>query len=285
MQDATDRGTTVIALDFGTTAIKAVALRGGALTGSATAGGEDAVGAAREALEELLSRAGLTADEPRWIAATGTRLGSVEEKRLGLPLRKVDEFQAIGRGGLQLSGLPRALVVSMGTGTAFVAAERGLARHLGGTALGGGTLQGLGQRILGTGEVGAIAAMAASGSLGRVDLTVADIAAGAISDLAPDLTAANFGKLDPGAAEADLALGLVNLVVQNIALMASFVARGVALHDIVLVGRLALLPQTAGMVGRVGDLTGNDFVIPEGGDYATAIGAALSASDEWSPGR
>ena len=42
-----------------------------------------------------------------------------------------------------MSGLDRAVVVSMGTGTAYVMADKGRVSHLGGTGVGGGTLLGL----------------------------------------------------------------------------------------------------------------------------------------------
>ena len=45
----------------------------------------------------------------------------------GVPVRPVDEFTAIAVGALRLTGLPRALVASVGTGTAFVMAESGAA--------------------------------------------------------------------------------------------------------------------------------------------------------------
>ena len=57
--------------------------------------------------------------------------------------RKVDEFHAIGKGGLFLTGLTRAIIVSMGTGTAFIIADQNGEKHIGGTGIGGGTLLGL----------------------------------------------------------------------------------------------------------------------------------------------
>ena len=49
----------------------------------------------------------------------------------GIPTEKVDEFAAVGTGGLALSGQEKAVVISMGTGTAFIWAEKGgEIRHL-----------------------------------------------------------------------------------------------------------------------------------------------------------
>ena len=59
----------------------------------------------------------------------------------GIPTEQVEEFTAVGVGGLALSGVEKAVVVSMGTGTAFVWAQRGgEVRHLCGSGVGGGTL-------------------------------------------------------------------------------------------------------------------------------------------------
>lgn len=61
---------------------------------------------------------------------------------------KMEEFQAIGYGGLKLSGLTDALVVSMGTGTAYVRAGKDGMKHIGGSGVGGGTLMGLASRLV-----------------------------------------------------------------------------------------------------------------------------------------
>ena len=166
----------------------------------------------------------------------------------------------------------------MGTGTAFVSARVDSFIHFGGTALGGGTLCGLGVRLLGTDDVAAIVGLAASGDLHRVDLYVGDISREAIGDLGREITAANLGRLGMSTSPADLALGLLNLVVQNVALMAAAAARLAGVDTVVLNGTLATVPQAPGMAGLVAELTGIRFVVPEGAAYATAIGAALSAA-------
>ena len=64
------------------------------------------------------------------------------------------EFGSLAKGGLYLSGLKSAIVVSCGTGTAVVWARKNKpVVHLGGTGVGGGTLQGLGKLILKTDSV------------------------------------------------------------------------------------------------------------------------------------
>ena len=58
------------------------------------------------------------------IMVTGVGSTFIDEKIFGIPTHKIDEFMAIGLGGLFLSKLDKAIIVSMGTGTAYVMAER-----------------------------------------------------------------------------------------------------------------------------------------------------------------
>ena len=79
-----------------------------------------------------------------------TGLGSTyfHENIFGIPTIHALELDAIGHGGLYLSGLDEALVVSLGTGSAFIRASRTNGfRHLGGSGVGGGTLAGMAERF------------------------------------------------------------------------------------------------------------------------------------------
>lgn len=82
---------------------------------------------------------------------TGVGSSYINKDIFGLPCEIRPEFDCIGKGGLWLSGLDEAIVVSMGTGTAMVYSKRGVAPvYLGGTGVGGGTLVGLSRMLLGT---------------------------------------------------------------------------------------------------------------------------------------
>ncbi|MBO7151185.1 MAG: pantothenate kinase, partial [Clostridia bacterium] len=61
------------------------------------------------------------------VMITGVGSSFVEGKLYGLPSYLVPEFTAVALGGLYLSSLEKALVVSMGTGTAVVYAQKGKA--------------------------------------------------------------------------------------------------------------------------------------------------------------
>ena len=78
----------------------------------------------------------------------------------GLPVTKVNEFDAIGIGGTSLAGKENALVVSLGTGTAIVSVTGDKITHVSGTGLGGGTLRGLSRHMLGVSSLETLEAMA-----------------------------------------------------------------------------------------------------------------------------
>jgi type II pantothenate kinase len=188
---------------------------------------------------------------------------------------RIEEFQAIGTGGARLAGLERAVVASMGTGTALVGVDRGRIRHLGGSGVGGGTLIGLGRRILGTGDFQAIAQAAAGGELKKVDLLLEDLRPGSLGDLPAWATVSNFGRTEGAPSRADDALGLINLVLQAIGVMAMLAARLQEVEDIVLTGGLTRLPQADGIFEGFRRLFALRFHIPAQADLATVIGAGL----------
>ena len=125
---------------------------------------------------------------------TGVGSSYVKEPIFGISTGRVEEFYSIGMGGLFLSKLSNAVIVSMGTGTAFVKAESGKATHLGGTGIGGGTLLGLSNRMLNIRHFDDLVAMALEGDLTNVDLSIRDISSDLITGLPPETTASNFGK-------------------------------------------------------------------------------------------
>ena len=211
------------------------------------------------------------------VMITGVGSSFITDGPYGLPTGKVEEFEAIGLGGLYLSGLDRAVVVSMGTGTATVMADKEKRVYLGGTGVGGGTLVGLSNKMLGMRDINHISELARGGDLSKVDLCIKDICD---TDINPTLkastTAANFGKLSDTATNADIALGIINLVFETIGMISIFAARNYDIKDIVLTGNLALLEQAKTVFGSLKELFGVNFIIPERAQSATAIGVALS---------
>ena len=216
------------------------------------------------------------------VMITGIGSSCISSSIFNLPCTHVSEFRAVGCGGLYLSGLSRAVVVSMGTGTATTLAQRDDTGHvcvdyLGGTGVGGGTLMGLSKRLLSMDSIEHIVSLAKDGDLSRVDLRVGDITAGV--PLPTDMTAANFGKLSDVATPADIALGLINMIFETVAMIALFAARQHGVKDIVMTGNLTRIPQAEPMFENLSRMFGVRFLCPERSNFGTVIGTALSYFD------
>jgi type II pantothenate kinase len=210
------------------------------------------------------------------IMVTGVGSSFISNPLYGIPTGKVDEFRAIGMGGLFLSDLTNAIIVSMGTGTAFVKADSHGVRHLGGTGVGGGTLLGLSNLMLNVRHFNDLIDTAGEGNLANIDLTIGDITHDLMAGLDPEMTASNFGKLSDLATKADVALGIINLVFQTIGMVAVFASRADQTKDIILTGNLTNVPQAAEIFERLGRLFNLNFIIPPLAEYATATGAAFT---------
>lgn len=210
---------------------------------------------------------------------TGVGASFIEGDIYSIPTYKVDEFRSIGLGGLTLSGKEEAIVVSMGTGTAYVRAAKNEIRHIGGSGVGGGTLIGLAQKLVKEDNFDMINELAKNGDLLKVDLTIKDISKNLIPSLPPDTTASNFGSIKSLANNSDLALGLINMVFQTIGMLAVFACKNDTIKDVVLIGSLTEIPQAKDIFNGIKNLYNIDFIIPEKAIFATAIGAALQYID------
>ncbi|MBP0955277.1 MAG: hypothetical protein J6M90_06510 [Oscillospiraceae bacterium] len=225
---------------------------------------------------EALMAAGCDGSRPGTLYITGVGAGILPETVCGMRTRFCSEFECFGRGGCTLAGADDTLVISMGTGTAFVRAKDGVYTYIGGSGVGGGTLCGLSALLLGTDDISEIKALIPMGDRAKVDLTIGDISAGDVTGLASDMTAANFGKKRKTAAREDVAAGLMNLVCESVAVMAAFVCRGEGLKQAVFVGSAADMPEGLRFINNVAGIHGIEFMVPPMGAYAGALGAALS---------
>ncbi|MBE6550773.1 MAG: type II pantothenate kinase [Ruminococcaceae bacterium] len=211
------------------------------------------------------------------IMITGVGSSFVDGDVYGIPTEHVAEFSSIGRGGLYLSGLDEAIIVSMGTGTATVRASGENVEYLGGTGVGGGTLVGLSKLLLNMQEIEHIWTLASEGDLSNIDLRVGDMTKkNIISSMSQEMTAANFGRVSDMAVNADIAAGVVNMVFETIGMIAVFASRNFNIDKIVLTGNLTLAPQCASKFDSLGQMFGKQFIIPKNARFGTVIGAALN---------
>ena len=242
-------------------------------------------------LVQLLEQLDLRADQVESIHITGGQTKLLPDELEGTPLIKVGEIDAIGRGGLFLAQRDEALVVSAGSGTAMVSARNAMrmstgvasfvAQHVTGTAVGGGTLQGLASLLLGTSDPQVINALAEQGSANGVDLTLIEATGGAIGHLPADANAVNFGKVARMSADwqpkrEDIASGLVRLVSQVIAVIAINAANAEHLPYIVVIGHLADMASVRKVLAAVAGYYTAQIVVPPNPGYGTAFGAVWS---------
>ena len=279
----------VIGIDVGGTTTKIVGFRENGSAGKELIAPQfvratDPLTSVYGALGKFTVQNGLELPDIDRILMTGAGSSFITKPIYNLACQPVPEFSSIGIGGLYLSGLDEAIVVSMGTGTALIHAQRnpdGQAQveYLGGTGVGGGTLVGLCRRLIGVDTVDHIEQLAAGGNLDNVDLRIKDISQNHLyHGINENLTAANFGKVSDLATPDDLALGVANLVAETVAMLALFAARSYHLRDIVLTGNL----PTIAPIRRVFEAMtesgsfGVRFLIPENAQFGTVIGAALN---------
>ncbi len=269
----------IVGIDIGGSTTDAVVTSNGDLH-VVTIEANDPVAAAAGALGKLIGDLGLRLEQIDRVAATGAGARALSDMLLGRPVLKVDEFTAIGIGATWLAGKKDALVVSLGTGTAIVNVRGNKIEHFSGTGVGGGTLLGLSKHMLGVSTIDTLEAMAERGDLRRVDLTVGDIAGGAVGNLPAGATAANFGKIGADATSEDKALAIMNMIVEVVGVLSLASARACHQQDIVLTGKLTRIFRFMQRLRKRDFIFGRGMAIPEHADYATAIGAARKATQE-----
>jgi type II pantothenate kinase len=228
--------------------------------------------------------------EPHSVGLTGG--GAAELARL-LPwdTARVNEFAAWGSGAaalLRSNGGPpaeRYLLVSLGTGTSIMLVDGMAVTRVGGTALGGGTLVGLGAQLTGERRFEVLAELATRGARDRVDLRVSDLYRPGEFPLAGELTASAFGKLARLGADStpprpeDLAQGLVGLIGENVALLCGGLAAATQVRKVVYAGStLRDNPTLCAILSHVTQALGREPVLLRGGEFAGALGALLLAA-------
>lgn len=266
----------IIGIDVGGTTTKIVGYEGGNIFCPLLVRATDPVASVYGAFGKFLNEASMSLENIDRIMMTGVGASFIAGDLYGIPTEKVDEFRATGLGGLFLSNISKAIVVSMGTGTAFVMADGDSVEHIGGTGVGGGTLLGLSNKILNVRDFDSLVEAARGGNLANVDLAIGDITRDGVKGLPSETTASNFGKISDLASREDIALGIINLVFQTIGMLAVFATKINGVKDVVLTGNLANVPQSVVIFRTLERIFDISFHIPENAEYATATGAAIS---------
>ena len=222
------------------------------------------------------------------LAATGAGAGRLANvlKDHG-PIAITDEFEAWGEGERVL--LARAdfvptrphMLVSLGTGTSILrVGQEGRIARAGGTGLGGGTLRGFSQLLLGQIDYDALTTLAGQGDRRRIDLLVRDLYQSGEISLQGNLTASNLGRISSRDSR-DIAHAITGLVGENVALLAAALSRQEAAPgplDVVYAGstlvRNVALKDILAFATSVGGARAR--FLPHG-EFVGAIGAIMRA--------
>ena len=266
----------IVGLDVGGSTTKIVGMKDGIIVAKCIVKAADPVTSAFGALGRMIDENKLKLSDVERINITGVGASFPDGDLLGIKTYRVTEFLATGLGGLYLSNLDRAIVVSMGTGTAYLDAKKDEVRHIIGSGVGGGTLVGLSNAVIHVDDAEKLSEIADNGDLSNVDLTIGDISRSEIPGLPMNITASNFGKVSDDWSKEDKVLGIFNLVYQSIGTMSVLAARNSGLKDVVLTGQLANMKQSLDVMECFSKLYGVNFVIPEDAVFATAIGSCIA---------
>ena len=266
----------VVGLDIGGSTTKIVGMRGKEIVASEIVRAGDPVTSAFGAVGKLINDNGLKTDDISRINITGVGSSYTTTPVFGIETVVVEEFISTGLGGLYLSELDHAIVVSMGTGTAYLDAKYDKVTHIIGSGVGGGTLAGLCNATLGVEDVLKLSEMAKEGSITACDLTIGDITKKAIPGLPMDATAANLGTVGDDLSHEDKAVGIFNLVYQSIGSMSVLTSRICGINDIVFTGQLTAIPVCKDLLIPFAKLYDVNFIVPDNAVFATAIGSCLA---------
>jgi type II pantothenate kinase len=235
------------------------------------------------ALSEVVEM--IQASRPESVGLTGGGATKLEKQLSCLTVR-VNEFAAWGNGAAELlqdaavGPARRYLLVSLGTGTSVMLVDGMAVNRIGGTALGGGTVVGLGTALLDCSDFSELAALSERGDRRRVDLLVSDIYRPGEIPLLGDLTAASFGKLahlgggEAPPAREDLAHAVMGLVGENVALICAGLGAAHQVDRVVFGGSTLRNNRTLREVLQlITAALGHEAVFLPDGEFAGALGA------------
>lgn len=268
----------VVGIDIGGSTTKIVGFRDKEMLIPVQIVANNAIASLFGAFGKFLYDNKLDLSDVQQVNLTGVGASQVNQPIYGLPTFKVDEFTANGLGGGYFAGdIDEFMVISMGTGTSYVGMKHGKPEHFGGIGIGGGTIIGLSKLMLSTNDIDKIRELAAQGNVGNVDLRVGDISSEPIPGLDESVTASNFGKVSSRASSEDKAAGIVHMVIETICQTGALIAQKSSIKDFVLIGALTNVPECVPVTEMItGMYAGYTFIIPEDGEYGTAIGSALA---------
>jgi type II pantothenate kinase len=213
------------------------------------------------------------------IGVTGGKSSNIQGPINSIPVVVINEIEAIGQGAKILYNIntESTLVISAGTGTACVQVTGDSFNHLGGIAVGGGMLEGLGSLLFKNSNGYEINEFGKKGSRAELDLLIGDVV-NTIGNLSPDITAVNFGKARYPAVDTmeNTSSALCNMIGEVIGTVAYLNALLIGSSKACFIGRTSYLSEVVEGINQRLDLAGVNSEYADNREYGNVIGVLES---------
>lgn len=224
---------------------------------------------------EILEKLDINIKEISSIGVTGGKSADLPDRICDVPITKVNEIDAIGKGARSLYKISKesSLVVSSGTGTACVHIQNTATNHLGGISVGGGMLEGLSNLLVNIPHGVKINNFAEKGNRKILDVMIGE-AVNEIGNLNAEITAANFAKARNESTNSieDISASLCNMVGEVIGTVAYLNALLVGSNKAYFLGRTSMLSEVKKGIDARLALAGIEGVYDENRAFGNAIG-------------
>ena len=232
-----------------------------------------------DTIKEIFKKHDIDISCVKIIGVTGGKSSDLDDCLEGITILKINEIEAIGLGAKKIYGIDddSTLVVSAGTGTACVHVQGNNFNHLGGIAVGGGMLEGLGSLLFNNSHGFEINEFAPKGSRAELDLLIGDVV-NKIGNLSPDITAVNFGQARHSTADTmeNTSAALCNMIGEVIGTVAYLNALLIGSNKACFIGRTSYLSEIIRGINQRLELAGIEGKYNDNREYGNVIGVLES---------
>lgn len=233
--------------------------------------------------EYIINKYNISLSDIEALIFTGARSSFINnDDYYNVNVFQVSEFTSASYGALLLSNIEKGIIINLGTGTSFLYSDLNTIRHIGGTAIGGGTIMSLVKILYKIEKYDDLIDFIKNGNNNNVDLNIGDISNTNIGDMNKNTTASNLGAIINNTKEYndnDVVAGIVNLVIQNIGLLIKETKKNLEneLNEnnipCILIGGLITSDYIKKYFDKIGDYINVKFKYTNYSDYAVCIGA------------
>jgi len=228
-----------------------------------------------DTVKDIFKKHDIDISSIKTIGVTGGKSSDLDDCLEGITIVKINEIEAIGLGAKKIYGIDddSTLVVSAGTGTACVHVQGNNFNHLGGIAVGGGMLEGLGSLLFKNSHGLEINEFAQKGSRAKLDLLIGDVV-NKIGNLSPEITAVNFGQARNSSADTieNTSAALCNMIGEVIGTVAYLNAFLIGSDKACFIGRTSYLTEIISGINQRLELAGIKGKYNDNREYGNVIG-------------